>query len=159
SMVERDILQALDARAEAERISGGMKQQEKHHKDNQKPIDDMAKSTEDQITATEAHEQAVQRRAQANERQKGNEGKGQGKLDHYSQEAGKLATIKVPMNGFKRFTGLAYSLPDDPGVLVSVKRGLIKMNKDTTNFLNQLDQMDEAIAAQRKGKPDRDKGI
>jgi hypothetical protein len=74
---------------------------------------------------------------------------------HYSEEAGKLATIKIPMRGFKKFTGLAYSLPDDPGVLVSVKRGLIKMNTDTTKFLDQLDQMDAAMDQQKSAQSAR----
>jgi hypothetical protein len=157
--VEKDILQALAARAEAERISAAMKAQEKHHQDNQKPITDMSKATDDQISATDAHKLSVQRRDEANGKKKDNEEKVQGKLDHYSEEAGKMAAIKVPMSGFKRFTGLAYSLPDDPGILMRVKTNLIKMNKDTTNFLDQLDKMDEAVAAQNAGKGDRDKGI
>lgn len=157
--IQNDILQALDARAQAEAIAWEMNGQEKHHKANEKPLTDMQTSTADQITATDAHKDAVARRAEANGKKQDNEKKVDGKIAHYSEEAGKLATIKIPMRGFKKFTGLAYSLPDDPDILVNVKNNLIKMNKDTTKFLDQLDAMDSTMNDQQANKGDRQQKI
>jgi hypothetical protein len=157
--IQNDILQALDSRAEAEGVAAAMAAQEKHHKDNEKPLTDMQKGSENQLTATEAHKQAVARRTEANNNKRDDEKKVEGKVEHYWQEAGKLAAIKTPMYGFKRFTGLAYSLPDSPDVLVSVKRSLIRMNGDTTRFLDQLAKMDEEMSQQRASEGNRQQGI
>jgi len=62
TLIQRDILQALEARADAQRIAGAMSAQEKHHKENEKPIAAMGKATDKQIMAAQAHQEAVARR-------------------------------------------------------------------------------------------------
>jgi hypothetical protein len=157
--VQNQILETLDARAQAEAASAAMAKEEAHHKDNEKPLADMQEKTGEAITATDAHKDAVARRTEANKGKEKKEGEVDGALSDYSTQAAKLATITVPMRGFERFTSLASSLPDSPDVLVGAKRGILKMNADSKKFLNQLDSIEQTINAQKAGKGARDQQI
>jgi hypothetical protein len=153
--IQNEILETLDARAQAEAASAAMAKQESKHKANEKPLTQMQERTDQAIGATEAHKQAVARRTEANKAKEENEDKASSVLADYSNRAAKLSTITVPMRGFEKFTSLAYSLPDSPEVLVGAKRGLIKMNTDSKKFLNQLDTIDQTINTQKAGQGDR----
>jgi hypothetical protein len=153
--VQNEILTTLDARAQAEDVAQAAAGQVSHHKANETPLDNMGKGTDEAISATEAHKQAVARRTEANKEKGQKEEKvGEG-LSDYTDRAARLTTVTVPMRGFARFTSLAYSLPDDPQVLVGAKHGLIKMNTDAKKFLSQLDQMDGTIKDQKAVQPER----
>ena len=157
--VQNQILDTLDARAQAEASSAAMAKQEADHKANEKPLTNMKERNDEAISATDAHKQAVARRTDANKGKEKKEGEVSGALSDYSNRAAKLATITVPMRGFERFTSLAYSLPDSPDVLVGAKRGIIKMNTDSKRFLGQLDSMDQTINNQKASQGDRNKQI
>ncbi len=171
--MQNDILLTLDARAQAEATSKAAAGQVAHHKANEKPLDKMQKGTEEAISATEAHKQAVERRKEATEKKKDNEKQAGNTLSDYTNRAAELSTITVPMQAFFRFSSLAYSLPDTlpksiadtmpdfaatraDSALKSGKRNLIKMNKDSQNFLGQLDSMNKTVNAQKAGQADRE---
>jgi hypothetical protein len=169
--VQNQILQTLDARAKAEDVAAAMAKQQAHHKENEKPLDDMKKGTDDAISATDAHKQAVARHA--NDKKKENEKKVDEKLNDYSDKAAEFATVTVPMRAFNRLASLAYSLPDDlpqsiadglpfgaesaDAALKRGKRNLIKMHKDSQNFLAQLDKIDQTVNEQKAGQGDRER--
>jgi hypothetical protein len=170
--LENQMLEAQMARAQAEDTAAAMGQQVTHHKANEKPLDDMQTHTKDAVAATEAHKKAVAERTEANKKKEASENKAGGALSDYSDRAAKLATITVPMRGLEKFTGLARSLPDAiPESIASTmpdflltraeralkngKANLLKMNSDSKNFLDQLDQMDQTIAQQKAGQPER----
>lgn len=155
--VQNQILETLDARAEAEAASATMAKQEAAHKANEKPLARMGERTAEAISATEAHKQAVARRTEANQNKTKKETEVSNTLSTYYAQAGKLAAITVPMKGFERFTSLAHSLPDSPEVLVDAKRGILNMNADSKRFLAQLDSVDQTINSQKAGQEDRNR--
>jgi hypothetical protein len=154
TLIQKDILQALEARARAEKISDAMIKQQKHHKENETPITQMGKATDKQITAAEAHQEAVARRSETNGKMQGQEKAVDGLVDSYPQKADGLDTIKGLMRGFSKFTHLGYDLPDWDS-LATVKSCIIHMDGDTRRFLHQLDQMDQEMKAQQASKDGR----
>ncbi len=154
TLIQKDILQALEARAQAEKISDAMTKQQKHHKENEKPIGQMGKATDKQITAAEAHQEAVARRTEANGKMQGQEKAVDGLVDSYPQKADGLDTITGLMRGFSKFTHLGYDLPDWDS-LATVKSCIIHMDGDTRRFIHQLDQMDQEMKAQQAAKDGR----
>jgi hypothetical protein len=154
TLIQKDILQALEARAQAEKISDAMTRQEKHHKENEKPIGQMGKATDKQITAAEAHQEAVARRNEANGQMQGKEKVVDGLVASYPQKADGLDTIRGLMGGFSRFTHLGYDLPDWDS-LATVKSCIIHMDGDTRRFLHQLDQMKQEMEQQQTAKEGR----
>src|SRR5262249_21744198 len=132
----------------------------------------MQKRTQEAIAATEAHKKAVAERTDANQKKQDSEAKAGNALSDYLERRAKLAPITVPMRGLEKFTSMAYALPDTvpesiassmPDFLLSRadralktgKSNLIKMNTDSRNFLNQLDQMDQTIAQQKASQGER----
>lgn len=169
--MQNKILKTLEARAQAESIGTAMAKQETHHKNNEKPIGDMQKGTDEAISATKAHQDAVDRRKQANDQKNDQEGQVKSKFDDYSDKAAKLVTLTGPMRTFQGLVSIAYTLPDTlpPSIadtipfkdaaergLKSGKGNLIKMHKDTTKFLDQLDSVDKTIKDQKASQPKRD---
>jgi hypothetical protein len=157
--VQNQILLTLDARAKTEDVARVMARQKTHHEDNEQPLTDMQEGTEEAISATEAHKQAVERRTEANTKKKEHEEQASGAFKDYSDRAAKLVAVTGPMRAFERFTSLATSLPDSPDVLQNAKREILKMSRDSRDFLDKLDQMDATINEQKDGQPDREKQI
>lgn len=156
---QNEALQALDARKKAEAVAQAMGKEERHHKANEKPLEQAGKKTEEAISAADAHEQAVQRRAQANAKKKEKEKEVGGKVSEYSTKAGKFASVTAPMKAFAGFAGLASSLPDSPDILVGAKRGLLKLNRDINKFLGAVDSMNQKMAAQKSEQATREQGV
>lgn len=169
--MQNEILKTLEARAQTEIIGTVMGKQETHHKNNEQPIQDMQQGTGVAISATKAHQEAVERRKQANETKSDQETKAKGKLDEYTGKAAELVTLTGPMRKFSSLVSIAYTLPDTlPQSIASTipfsdaaerglksgKRELIKMHKDTTKFLDQLDSVDKTINEQKAGHPKRE---
>jgi hypothetical protein len=157
--LRNQIIDTLAARAQAEQFSQLMQRQEKHHKDNEKPLADAQKGTEQSITATEAHKKAIANREEANNRKKQQEDSAGDKLDDYDGRRGKLVALTVPLKGLASFTGLASSLPDSPGFVGRFKRRVLKVNSDAEGFLAQLDKMDQAVADQKTQQAERRQDI
>jgi hypothetical protein len=157
--LQNQILLTLDARAKTEDVANAMARQKTHHKDNEQPLTDMQKGTDEAISATEAHKQAIERRAEANNKKKEHEGQAGSAFKDYSDRAAKLVAVTGPMRAFQRFTSLATSLPDSPDVLQNAKRQILKMSRDSKDFLDKLDQMDTTIGEQKSGQGDREKRI
>jgi hypothetical protein len=157
--LRNQIIDTLGARADAETFAGIMGQQEAHHAANEKPLEDVKKGNEEAITATKAHADAIEHRNEANTRKQDHEEKAKGKLEQYTDKAGQLATLTVPLKAVAGFTGLASHLPDEPDVVGRFKCGLLKVNADSTRFLKQLDHADLAIADQKTQQATRAEGI
>lgn len=156
---QNEALEALDARKKAEAVAQAMGKEERHHKANEAPLEQAGKKTEEAISAADAHAQAVQRRADANAKKKEKEKEVGGKVAEFSGKAGKFASVTAPMKAFGNFAGLASSLPDSPDVLVSGKRGLLKMSGDIKKFLGHLDSMEKQMAAQKTQQVVREQGV
>jgi hypothetical protein len=157
--LRNQIIDTLGARADAERFGQLMGQQEAHHAGNEKPLEDIQKGNAEAITATKAHEDAIQRRNDANGRKQEHEDKAKGKLEQYSDKAGQLVTLTVPLKAVAGFTGLASHLPEEPDIVARFKRGLLKVNADASRFLRQLDAADQAVADQKTQQAARAAGI
>ncbi|WP_321963641.1 eCIS core domain-containing protein [Paraburkholderia sp. J7] len=157
--LRNQIIDTLAARAQTEQFAQMMGKQKAHHEANEKPLADMKQGTGDAITATEAHQKAIAERDEANERKKKSEGDARGKIDDYASRAGKLTSLTLPLKGLARFTGLAQSLPNEPGPVQRFKNGVLKVNSDATKFLGQLDQMDQTMQDQKTQQGERDNGI
>ena len=174
TVIQNEILEILDARSQTQDTATAMAAQQAHHKANERPLTNMQKGTEEAISATTAHQQEVAKREKANEQKKENEGQAGNLLKDYSDRAARLTTITEPMRAFSQFASLAYSLPDSlpqsiadtmpdfvatraDAALKAGKRNLIKMHKDSKNFLAQLESMDATVNTQEAGQPDREK--
>ncbi|WP_198433070.1 DUF4157 domain-containing protein [Burkholderia ubonensis] len=157
--LRNQIIDTLAARAQAEQFAQLMGKQKAHHEKNEKPLADMKDGTGEAISATEAHQKAIAERDDANKRKGEQEGKVRGKIDDYATRAGQLLSLKLPLKGLARFTGLARSLPDKPGAVLRLKNGVLKMNGDATRFLGQLDQMDQTMNDQKTQQAEREKGV
>lgn len=157
--LRNQIIDTLAARAQTEQFADKMAEQQKHHEANQKPLESLKKGNEESISATQAHQQAIANRDEANQRKQESEGKARSKIDDYSSRAGQLTSLTVPLKGLSKFTGLASSLPEEPNVVGSFKRKVLKVNSDSNRFLAQMDQMDQTMAGQKGQHEERDKGI
>jgi hypothetical protein len=157
--VENHILDTLAERARMEDAAKKTAAQEKHHKENEQPLTEMQKGTADALTATEAHKQAVQRRGDANNSSQKKEGEVKTSLESYEERASELNRLKFLLKGFERFTSLAYSLPDDPGILVGAKRSIIKMNTDAKKFLARMDEVETTMTSQKSAQAKRKKKL
>jgi hypothetical protein len=153
--LRNQVVDTLAARAQQEEFAGLMSRQEQNHKANQKPLGDMKAKTDEAITATEAHKRAVAHRDEANQRKLDQEKEAEGKLTDYDTKAGELLALKLPLKGVQKFTGLAAALPDDPQGVLRFKNGMLKMSKDSSNFIAKLDQIDKTVADQKAGAGDR----
>jgi hypothetical protein len=157
--LQNQIITTLDTRATAEKYAGLMTKQEEHHKANEKPLTEMQKGTEKAISATEAHERAIAHRDEANKKKGEQEDQTRVKLDGYGPQAGKLLLLTFPLKGLSKFTGLARLLPDEPAQVLNFKRGLLKVNADSTRFLAQIERIDKTIADQKAQQAERAKQV
>jgi hypothetical protein len=157
--LRNQIIGTLATCANVERFGQLMAQQEAHHAANEKPIEAMQKANEDSISATEAHKRAIANRDEANTRKQDHEDKAKGKLKDYSDKAGQLVTLTVPLKAVAGFTGLATNLPNEPDIVLRFKRGLLKVNADSSRFLSPFDKADQAIADQKNQQAVREQGI
>lgn len=149
----------LQARAQAEALQGMMCADAEHHEANQGPLTEFGERTQESISATAAHEAATQRRAAANQRQQQEEANVGGTLRDYGNRAAGLSALTVPLSAVAGFTYLANVLPNRPSVLRGAKRNLLKLNTDSTNFLQALGGIDTAVADQQAGQPERTEEI
>ena len=156
--LRNQVLDTLAMRAQQEQYVHKMAQQEKHHEANQKPLADMQAKTGEALTATEAHKAAIAHRDEANQRKVQEEKKATDKLDDYNTRSAELATIKYPLIGVQKFTGIAAGLPDDPDPVRRFKNGMLKMNSDATKFIGRLEEVDKTIASQKAESEKRKAG-
>jgi hypothetical protein len=157
--LRNQVIDTLGMRANSEQFAQTMATQEAHHAANEKPVAELQKGTTEAITATEAHKRAIASRDEANARKKAQESEVHGTLEDYSSRAGRLVTLTGPLRALARFTGLASHFPDEPEPVVRFKRGILKINADSSHFISQLDKMDETISAQKAQQAERDKGV
>ncbi len=157
--LRNQIIDTLQARSVAQDHATAMGAQVKHHEANEKPVEQMKGGTNEALRATEAHKRAVAHRDEANERKKGEEQKTRSTIDGYANRAGALVAIRLPMKGLSKLSGLAHSLPDEPAVVQRFKNNVLKVNKDSTSFVGQLDQMDAAVAGQKAQQDVRRQGV
>jgi hypothetical protein len=156
--LRNQVIDTLAQRAQQEQYGRLMGRQEKHHEANQKPLEAIQKKTGQAITATDAHKAAIAHRDEANQRKEDAEKKSGEKLADYDTRATELKTIKYPLIGVQKFTGLASMLPDDPDGLRRFKNGMLKMSSDASKFVVKLDEVDKTIASQKAESEKRKAG-
>jgi hypothetical protein len=153
--LQKEVLDILQARAQAEAAAKVMGREEQKHKANEEPIGKAKKGTEDAVSASEAHKKAVERRQEANKKSGEKEGEAAKSIADYGGKASKLVVITGPLHAFERFTYLATYLPNTPDVLVGVKRSILKVHSDSQKLLNALDNADNAMKQQGQQQPKR----
>ncbi len=157
--LQNQIVDTLADRDQETQFARLMAAQAAHHGANEKPVTDVQKVNADAQAATQAHQRAIAHRDEANQRKQAEEGKVGARLEDYASRAAKLGVLTGPLKALAGFTGLVASLPDDPDFVRNFKRNILKVNGDARNFLAQINQMDQAVAAQKAEQARRQQAV
>jgi hypothetical protein len=153
--VQNQLLDILQARAQAEAAQQVGGREEAKHQANQEPIQKAQEGSKEAISATEAHKQVIARREEANKKSGENEDSAKKSIEDYGSRSAKLVAITGPLRAFERFTYLATYLPDSPDVLVRVKSSILKVHSDAEKFLKALGNVDSSMKQQGAEQPKR----